>query len=136
MTISSPCLLIPDAADYIFSLTSGHPGAVNGILSMPKKAYRSDLKHQKIQVVEKAHIIEILNDEEKSFRYLAQTGVQRLFVNGEVAPQTLAVLQEVLFNNSIPRNLENEGIRECYEKDMWNTIIPIRLFTGFPNAAD
>lgn len=33
----SPLPLDPDAADYIFSLTSGHPGAVNGILSMLKK---------------------------------------------------------------------------------------------------
>ncbi|KAL1968108.1 hypothetical protein VTN77DRAFT_2238 [Rasamsonia byssochlamydoides] len=62
------------------------------------------------------HIIDVLNDEEKSFQYLAQTSVQRSFVNRRnLTPSAADVLREVLVAGSISRDLNNEGIRICYE---------------------
>ncbi|KKA16201.1 hypothetical protein T310_10216 [Rasamsonia emersonii CBS 393.64] len=111
-----PLPLHPDAADYIFSLTNGHPGAVDSVLGMIQKVYRSEIKHGEIQVVEKDHIIATLNDEDESFRYLAQTGIQRSFVSRrKLTPQAAGVLREVLMNGSIHRDLDNEGIITCYE---------------------
>lgn len=67
-------------------------------------------------MVEKDHIIATLNDEDESFRYLAQTGIQRSFVSRrKLTPQAAGVLREVLMNGSIHRDLDNEGIITCYE---------------------
>ncbi|KAF5863447.1 hypothetical protein ETB97_010078 [Aspergillus alliaceus] len=115
--VRRPLALHQEASDYIYTLTSGHPGAVDAVLDMLQKVYRSKIKHGNISAVEKHHIIFTLNDEEESFRYLAQTGFQRSFV--DLRRLTCAagnVLREVLVNQHIPRDLDNEGIRLCYEK--------------------
>ncbi|KAB8229541.1 uncharacterized protein BDW43DRAFT_303111 [Aspergillus alliaceus] len=115
--VRRPLPLHQEASDYIYTLTSGHPGAVEAVLDMLQKVYRSKIKHGNISAVEKHHIIFTLNDEEESFRYLAQTGFQRSFV--DLRRLTCAagnVLREVLVNQHIPRDLDNEGIRLCYEK--------------------
>jgi hypothetical protein len=80
------------------------------------QSYRADLKHGRIKQIEKDHIIEILNDEDESFRFLLQTGVQRSFVNrNNLTPETASVLRKVLLNGSIRRDLNELGIRVCYE---------------------
>lgn len=81
------------------------------------QVYRSEIKHGEIRAVQKDHIVEILNDEEKSFEYLTQTSIQRSFVRRrELTPQAADVLRQVLVNGSIHRDLHYEGIRTCYEK--------------------
>ena len=91
-----PLRLHTDVKDYVFELTSSHPGAVDGVIRMVEQvlqpsfyitstklsqAYRSDLEHLKIDEATKGHTVDLLDDEEGSFRYLAYTGVHRLFVN-------------------------------------------------------
>ncbi|KAE8149221.1 hypothetical protein BDV25DRAFT_156705 [Aspergillus avenaceus] len=116
---SAPWRVLPlhhDAKDYIFGLTNGHPGAVDGVLGMIQKAYRSDIKHGDIALVQKHHIIELLNNEDKAFNYLAQAPVQRSFVNRKnLTVEAADVLRKVLVNGSISRDLGHEGIRLCYE---------------------
>lgn len=60
----------PDAAGYVFTLTSGRLGAVSGIMSMLGMVYRSAIKHQRIQSIQKIHIIETLDREQDSFASL------------------------------------------------------------------
>lgn len=80
------------------------------------QVYRSVIKHGDIKAVEKHHVISTLNDEEESFRYFAQTGFQRSFVDlRRLTPAAGNVLREVLVIQRIPRDLDNEGIRLCYE---------------------
>lgn len=68
-------------------------------------------------MIKKEHVIATLDNEDEAFRFLAQTPVQRSFVNRRTLTHKAAdVLREVLANGHIPRDLENEGIRTCYEQ--------------------
>ncbi|KAJ5899609.1 hypothetical protein N7495_004353 [Penicillium taxi] len=54
------------ARKYIFDLTSGHPGAVDGVLSMLVQFYHSELKHTGL-ILSSDHIIDTLDDERNAF---------------------------------------------------------------------
>ncbi|PKY00574.1 hypothetical protein P168DRAFT_293437 [Aspergillus campestris IBT 28561] len=111
-----PVPLHRDAADYIFSLTNGHPGAVYSVLDMIYQVHRSEIKHGKIREVGKDHIITMLDDEEESFRILGQSVVKRSFVDRRrLSHHAADTLREVLKNGSVQRDLSNDGIRNCYE---------------------
>ena len=58
----------------------------------------------------------MLDNEEHSFQHLAQTPIARSFVRGEVSPDAVAVLQDVLLNNSVEHDLERPGVRDCYQR--------------------
>lgn len=133
-----PVALDSTAADYVFHLTNGHPGAVESILDMLQmvclfeetfwfelgnteidklQAFRSDFVHKRITAVTKEQVLTLLDDEEKSFDYLRRTSsVGRSFVSrSHLTPSVVNALCEVLKNGSIRRNLEDEGIRQCYQ---------------------
>ncbi|KAF8246934.1 hypothetical protein K440DRAFT_601858 [Wilcoxina mikolae CBS 423.85] len=111
-----PLRLHTDAKDYVFELTSGHAGAVEGVIGMIERVYRSDLKHSRIEEVTKDHIIDLLDDEEKSFGYLSSTSVKRSFVDlRRVTVEAVAALKATMIKGSIPRDLTDAGIKTCYE---------------------
>lgn len=65
--------------------------------------------------MDEARIIEALDDEEQAFSYFSQAPVQRSFVPKNVSPEVAQVLRDVLVNGSIPRDLENKAILQCYQ---------------------
>lgn len=79
------------------------------------QVFHSDLLHHRIPEVTKEHVLSVLDN--KSFCYLRQSLLKRTFVNrSELTPGIVNVLCEVLKNGSIPRDLENESIRKCYDR--------------------
>ena len=91
--------------------------------------YSSEIKHGDITVVKRHHIISALNNEEQAFRYFAQTGLQRSFVDlGRLTPAAKNVLREVLVMRPVLQDLENEGIRLCYENG-WLHSEPLNFMT-------
>ena len=116
-----PLRLHTDAKDYVFELTGGHSGAFGGVIGMVEQvlqssfyiastkisqAYRSDLKHSEIDEVTKDHIVDLLDDEEKSLGYLAKAAVHRSFVNlRKVTVEAVAALKATMIKGSIPRDL-------------------------------
>lgn len=83
------------------------------------QAFRSEIKHERISEISKGHILDLLDDEAKSFHFLAQMPVQRSFVPLRGLKSHAAdVLRRVLFNGNIPLNLDDEGIDICY-KNGW-----------------
>jgi len=62
------------------------------------------------------HIVDLLDDEEKSFRYLSNNSVKRSFVDVRRATvEAVAALKATIIKGSIPRDLTDAGIRTCYE---------------------
>ncbi|KAN0075628.1 hypothetical protein V8E54_006898 [Elaphomyces granulatus] len=92
------------AIDYIYTLTSGHPGAVKAVVGMLEKVYRADIKHKKIKAVETSHIISTLDNEEESFRVFSQKSLERSFVVlKNLTSEAADVLREVLMNQRVAR---------------------------------
>ncbi|QKX57279.1 uncharacterized protein TRUGW13939_04390 [Talaromyces rugulosus] len=119
--VTSLLKLDDGASDYLFSLTNGHPGAVNGILNMLQNVYRSDLKRD-MDAVREADIRKTLEDKNKAFAFLEQTPVQRSFVDlKNLNPHAANTLRKVLIEGSMPRDLDNEGVRICYERGWLHT---------------
>jgi hypothetical protein len=81
------------------------------------QVYYSQMKHKNIKALGEDHIVLGLNDEEKSFGYFIHTSLGRSFTNREDLPTAAAdILREVLTNQQIPRDLNREGVRLCYER--------------------
>ncbi|CRG90461.1 hypothetical protein PISL3812_07505 [Talaromyces islandicus] len=119
---SASLLKLDDKAhDYIYSLTSGHPGAVDGVLNMLEKLYHSNLKRDMKTLCE-ADIRKALDDKNQAFAFLRQAPVHRSFVTLEkLNPHAANTLRKVLIEGSIPRDLEDEGVRICYERGWVHT---------------
>lgn len=59
----------------------------------------------------------ILDDDKEAFESLRKGSLQRSFPKRkDVTPDALQVLQQVLKNGSIPLNLGNPGIKDCYQR--------------------
>ena len=81
------------------------------------KAYRTNLLNQDIRAVTKEHVLTLLDDEKRSFRYLREAHIQRSFpTSSRLTASAADVLRQVLKDGSIPRHLEDEGVRHCYRQ--------------------
>lgn len=69
-----------------------------------------------MHTIQDAHVLECLDDEERSFQHLLQRPVERSFVKGQVSPEALVILRETLLNGNVKRDLERPGIKECYQR--------------------
>jgi hypothetical protein len=69
-----------------------------------------------MHTIQEAHVLECLDDEERSFQHLLQRPVERSFVKGQVSPEALVILRETLLNGNVKRDLERPGIKECYQR--------------------
>lgn len=109
--------LDPAACEYLYSITGGHPGATTALLKFTFSTYRSDLKNHVIECVTKDLLIQALDDESKVFQLLQNSPVQRSFPSDKkLTVEAANVLREVLQHGSIRRQLNNPGIRLCYEE--------------------
>ncbi|KAL1964976.1 hypothetical protein VTN77DRAFT_6176 [Rasamsonia byssochlamydoides] len=107
--------IAPDARDYLYSMTNGHPGAVDSLVSYIFEIYRSELK-KGIPEITKQHLVNSLDDEAAVFQRLNHAPVFRSFPSSKQLTVPAAnVLRQVLQEGSIPCNLEDPGIKLCYE---------------------
>ncbi|KAE8391262.1 hypothetical protein BDV23DRAFT_182776 [Aspergillus alliaceus] len=103
------------AREYIFNLTHGHPGAVDGILHMLLQVYHSELKHEEITLND-SHVISSLDNEAQAFAYLLSAPVCRSFPRPKrISPEAAEILRKALSEGNVDRDLNNEGIKQCYE---------------------
>lgn len=108
--------LDPAAHKYLYSITSGHPGAVTGLLYLIFRTYRSMLKRHPNAQVTKELLIQALDDEHHVFEVLKMCAVNRSFPEQrDLTPQACDVLRKVLVDGSIPYNFGDPGFNDCYE---------------------
>lgn len=83
---------------------------------LASQTYHSQLKKGKMNQITKQHIIDSLDDEGAVFLGIRSGPVFRSFPSKEylTTPATKC-LQEVLQKKFVPCNLEDEGLRLCYE---------------------
>jgi hypothetical protein len=75
------------------------------------------MKHGPIKDFGEDHIVLALNDEEKSFGYFMHKSLRRSLPNRKDLPTAAVdILREVLTNQQIPRDLNREGVKLCYER--------------------
>lgn len=80
------------------------------------QTHHSQLKKGKIMEITKQHIIDSLDDEGAVFLSIQSGPVFRSFPSQEQLTTPAAkCLQEVLQKKFVPCNLEDEGLRLCYE---------------------
>ncbi|KAJ5908689.1 hypothetical protein N7495_001371 [Penicillium taxi] len=104
------------AQEYLFNLTSGHPGAVDGILRMLMKLYRSELISGRQPSIEESHIRKTFCERQVAFKHLKYSAVHRSFVDPtKLTPEARHTLRKVLFNGSIIRDMKDPGISTCYK---------------------
>ncbi|OJJ47655.1 hypothetical protein ASPZODRAFT_165779, partial [Penicilliopsis zonata CBS 506.65] len=103
-----------EASDYLFSLTNGHPGAVDGMLSYIYEVYRSKIKHEGLSVITKQHVVFSLENEEKVWMYLKGCPVARSFARRpKLTPDAANVLADILEQGSISWD-DRPGMMACF----------------------
>ncbi|OGM50981.1 hypothetical protein ABOM_000237 [Aspergillus bombycis] len=120
-TFEGKFVLDCDAQDYLFSLTNGHPGGVVSLLQYIYNHFRSALKHGKLDILTKGHLVESLEDDSKVWNFLLSTSLfQRSLPKGrKVTSEVRAVLVHVLGQGSIEVPSESDGKSPedvCYTK--------------------
>ncbi|KAL2870696.1 uncharacterized protein BJX67DRAFT_245552 [Aspergillus lucknowensis] len=105
-----------DAREYLYTITNGHPGAVNALVTYVFEVNRCDLKRGTISSVSKDLLIKSLDDDARVFQSLESTAVFRSFPapNALTVP-VVSVLRRCLESGTIPCNLDDEGVRRYYE---------------------
>ncbi|KAJ5899436.1 hypothetical protein N7495_004180 [Penicillium taxi] len=96
------------AREYIYDISNGHPGA----------EYHSDLKHQDL-VIDDTMVINSLDDEGKAFNHIKPLPISRSFPVAniqKVSSEAADILRKALSEGNVERDLNNPGLRQCYEK--------------------
>ncbi|KAF7181039.1 hypothetical protein CNMCM7691_000168 [Aspergillus felis] len=91
--------LRPDAEDYLFSLTNGHPGGLYSMLKYIHSFYRHDIKSHDLSVITKKHVVDSLKRDQDVWDMLTQELISRSLPQGrwlttEVANLLAKVLEE------------------------------------------
>jgi hypothetical protein len=75
-----------------------------------------------MKIVCEADIRKALDDKDKAFAFLRETPANRSFVVLQnLNPHAANTLRKVLIEGSIPRDLEDEGVRICYQRGWVHT---------------
>lgn len=101
------------ARTRICELTNGHPGAVFGILYMLLEIYRNELKYHSAELNED-HVQSALDDQE-AMQSVWLSPFRRSLPT-ELSEQVVFTLRKVLAEGWITRDLQDEGIKTCYER--------------------
>ncbi|RHZ44951.1 uncharacterized protein CDV56_100341, partial [Aspergillus thermomutatus] len=91
--------LRPDAEDYLFSLTNGHPGGLSSVLKYIHDFYRHAIKSRDLSVITKEHVVDSLKRDQDVWDMLGQELISRSLPQGrwlttEVANLLAKVLEE------------------------------------------
>ncbi|PYH94808.1 hypothetical protein BO71DRAFT_352744 [Aspergillus ellipticus CBS 707.79] len=112
-----------EAKEYLFALTNGHPGAVDGVLSYIYKVYRSQIKHGKLSEITKELVIYSLNDEAKVWTHLSGRAIARSFPRGSaLTPEAATVLADISETGSIPWD-NRPGMQVCFTQGWIHKVI-------------
>ncbi|KAL4928198.1 uncharacterized protein BDV17DRAFT_282179 [Aspergillus undulatus] len=105
-----------DARDYLWTITNGHPGAVNALVTYVHEVNRHALNHGVISSVSKDLVIKTLEDDARVFRSLESTAVFRSSPTPKLLTMpAVSTLPRCLESGTIPCDLGDEGVRRCYE---------------------
>lgn len=132
-SFTCPMALTADAIDYLFQISNGHPAAVQALmryiysvritLSMSFtwahifQAYQPRIKHGEILIVAQYHVVEALENHATLFNSLNTYPIYRSFPSADrLTPQAVGVLRDTLLYKSIPCDLNQPGVRLCYEQ--------------------
>ncbi|KAJ5888352.1 hypothetical protein N7495_008393 [Penicillium taxi] len=120
ITLSYPShsnfVLDQSARDHIFKITNGHPGAVNSFSGFLQEIFRKAF-HEGKPSIDEQDIRLIMTNPQNLFKYLGICPVRRSFAPIQtISRQAVYTLRAVLINGSIPRDLSDPGINECYSK--------------------
>ncbi|KKK17577.1 hypothetical protein ARAM_003943 [Aspergillus rambellii] len=127
-----------DAREYLYTITNGHPGAVNALVAYAYEANRYDLKHGTISSVSKYLMTKSLEDDAQVFRSLESYPVFRSFPAPNVLTMpVVTTLRRCLKSGTIPCDLNDEGVKRCYElgwlhSDQTKSFAELFLYTFQP----
>lgn len=133
MDPTCPMTLDDAATDYLFKVSNGHPAAVQALIRYVHRVsislalcaadtyifqvYRSALSHGEISTVTVDHIIQVLRNDADVFGKLDAYPVYRSFPSRDkITLEAADSLRATLLLGNIPRDLQNPGIRLCYEQ--------------------
>ncbi|EYE91008.1 ATP-binding protein [Aspergillus ruber CBS 135680] len=104
------------ALEYIFAVTSGHPGAVTSVVDVIYEAYRHDIKHEHVKILTEDHVIWFLEDTATVFKLLRTRPVNRSFPDISRATNgNVATLSKITGEGSIPFDINDASIKFCYQ---------------------
>ncbi|KAL4783696.1 hypothetical protein BJX76DRAFT_357720 [Aspergillus varians] len=105
-----------DAREYLYAISNGHPGAVNALVTFIAEANRHELKHASISKISKEIMMESLEDHARVFRTFESFAVFRSFpVSDALTMPVVRTLRRCLEHGTIPCDLNDEGVKRCYE---------------------
>jgi hypothetical protein len=75
-----------------------------------------------MDIIHETDIRKTLAKKDEAFAFLEQTPVHRSFVNlQKLMPRAANILRKVLIEGNVPRDLNDEGVRTCYEQGWLHT---------------
>ncbi|KKA22651.1 hypothetical protein T310_3333 [Rasamsonia emersonii CBS 393.64] len=115
-----------EVQNYIFSLTNGHPGMIDSILTYIRNFHRSHLKRLNVYAITPNEIQEALEDDHKLFNHLTVSPAGRSLPSremqkGVIDPSIVSVLLDILREGSITFDHNNRGIQLCFRNGWVHT---------------
>ncbi|KAG2006492.1 hypothetical protein GB937_008641 [Aspergillus fischeri] len=102
--------LNPDAEDYLFSLTNGHPGGLKSVLQYIHDFYRHSIKTGDVPVITREHVVDSLKRDQDVWDKLTQELISRSLPMGDrLTTEVADVLAQVLEEGNVPRFTLKEG---------------------------
>ncbi|RAH87698.1 hypothetical protein BO86DRAFT_300133, partial [Aspergillus japonicus CBS 114.51] len=107
------------AMDYLYKLTSAHPGVVTAVVEVLYTEHRDLIKQGKIHTITMDHALEVLKDKGQFFRSLMQYAAGRSFPDhhdSTFTSKVVDVLGQILAKGSIRFDIKDVAMRTCYER--------------------
>ncbi|KAH8423892.1 uncharacterized protein LDX57_001644 [Aspergillus melleus] len=124
----------PSARAYLYSMTKGQPGAVEAVVSYVLKNYEQASEDGTVRTVTKELCSKSFVDESRVFRSFRHCTVFKSFpLAKNLTAPAVNVLRRVLENGSVPCNLQDEGVRLCYERGWLHSDLTRTSVTEDPN---
>ncbi|PYI34036.1 hypothetical protein BP00DRAFT_337876, partial [Aspergillus indologenus CBS 114.80] len=120
MFMSADDFAVDDAAmDYLYKLTSAHPGVVTAVVGVLYREHRDLIKQGKIHTITMDHVLEVLKDKSRFFGSLMQYAAGRSFPDhhdSTFTSKVVDVLGQILAKGSMPFDINDVAMRTCYER--------------------
>ncbi|WEW54602.1 hypothetical protein PRK78_000022 [Emydomyces testavorans] len=111
-----------DARQFLFDLTNGHPGAVDGLferiykLTIESQFYETDVRHLDFRLITKDLVVKSLEDEPKVIASLVGSSFGRSLPSRKcLTNPTIKTLRTAQENGFVELDLQDEGIEICYQ---------------------
>ncbi|RHZ73855.1 hypothetical protein CDV55_107981 [Aspergillus turcosus] len=108
--------LRPDAEDYLFSLTNGHPGGLSSVLKYIHDFYRHAIKSRDLSVITKEHVVDSLKRDQDVWDILTQEPISRSLPQGRwLTTEVANLLAKVLEEGNVLCE-PNKEAETCYKR--------------------